>query len=216
MTPVARCLALALFSLPAFASPLHGQAPSFGTGPVGVVSEWKGLDRGDGSGSYDLVTIATDPSSGISIEYAQSITRDADGEESSTEHLRVLEGKTERAHGSSSVATLGAWSEPAAIYGIAFNAGFSAVARNNYRPNDKRVREIVLSAVPEAKVSTRAATDGRTAADVEIPGVHPANALAEKFVAIRGAFRNAEVGLAKLRIRGTASPPTGGRPDDSS
>lgn len=214
MIPLTRCLALLLFFLSASVLPLRGQSPVFGTGPVSIVTEWKGLDRGDGSGAYELVTRATDPASGMSIEYAQTITRNVDGEEIPTEKLRVLNGESERSHGSSSPASLGLRDDAAAVYAIAFNAEFVGQARKNYRPSDKRVREIAHSVEPEAKVSTRPATDGRTTADVEIPGVHPVDVLAGKFLAIRRAFRDAEVGLAKLRIRGTASAPIEGSPDD--
>jgi hypothetical protein len=54
-------------------------------------------------------------------------------------------------------------------------------------------------------VSSRAASDGRTSAVVEIPGVLPIAELALQFVGIREAFHDAEVGLAKLQIKGHAT-----------
>lgn len=180
-----------------------GSVPHFGAAEVGIITEWKGQDRGDGSGSYELVTTATDRALGIAIEIRNTIERSADGEETTEEERRVMEGKTERAKGN-----LGTWSEAAEAWVAPFQTEFAGAARKNYRPNDKRVKEIVISVVPEAKVSTRAASDGRTVADVEVPGTHPADDLASRFQAIRQAFRDADVGLAKLRIHGTASAPT--------
>jgi hypothetical protein len=63
--------------------------------------------------------------------------------------------------------------------------------------------------IPEAKVSTRRASDGRTTAEVGISEPQAADALAEKFLAIRRAIREADIGLARLRIRGTATAPAG-------
>jgi len=179
----------------------------FGGRRVAVVSEWQGIDRGDGSGHYSLVTTISEGA--ISLEHTLTATRAVDGETSSTEAMRVLEDGRERASAGSDPGGLGTWSGAAIGYAIPFDTDLSAIPRRNYRPNDRLVRETVQSVEPEAKVSTRRATDGRTAAEVTIPDPQPAGALAEKFLAIRRAFREADIGLARLRIRGTATAPAG-------
>ena len=52
-----------------------------------------------------------------------------------------------------------------------------------------------------------AKSDGRTSATIEVPGSHPANLLAQHFVGIREALREADLGLAKLVLKGTAVAP---------
>ena len=194
---------LFLFVLLGAAAPGLAQF-SFGS-EVAVLSEWKGHDKGDGSGSYELVTTFT--SGSIVAEHAQTATRDVMQEVTTTETMRLVENGTERARAGSDPTALGPWSDTFVAYVVPFGVDLSGAPRRNYRPNDKLVKEIVVGVVPDAKVSSRRATDGRTTAEVEILGTHPANELAEKFLAIRGAFRDAEVGLARLRIRGTASAP---------
>jgi hypothetical protein len=56
-------------------------------------------------------------------------------------------------------------------------------------------------------VSAKGGSDGRTSATIEIPGEHAADALAEQFVGIREALREADLGLAKLVIKGHAMAP---------
>jgi hypothetical protein len=187
----------------------NGSAP-FGAGPVAVVSECRGEDRGDGSGLYSLVT--TVAGGAVSLEHALTATRAVDGETSSTEVLRLLEDGKERASAGSDPGALGAWSGAAIGYVLPFGPDLSAAPRRNYRPSARVVREIVQSVVPEAKVSTRRGSDGRTSADVEVPGPQPVDALAEQFLAIRQAIREADIGLARLRIRGTATAPAGTPP----
>ncbi|MFN2384520.1 MAG: hypothetical protein ABR559_09740, partial [Gemmatimonadota bacterium] len=72
-------LALLLIGTLAPSGPALAQSPAFGPGPVEVVSEWRSLDRGDGSGEYQLLTAATDPASGITIEHDLSSARTVDG-----------------------------------------------------------------------------------------------------------------------------------------
>lgn len=192
------------------AQPDHAvaQTTAFGPGPVEIVSEWSSLDRGDGSGEYQILTAATDPATGVTIEHDLSSERSMDGEVTSSESVRVLAQGDERARATSDPAALGSWSEPAIGYAIAFGADFSPEARSNYRPQDKRVREVIQAAVPAAVVSTRRGSDGRTTGTVELPEARPADALAADFLAVRQALRAADLGLAKLRITGRALPPT--------
>ena len=70
-----------------------------------------------------------------------------------------------------------------------------------------RVAEVAQSVVPDAKVSTKSGSDGRTTATIELPGSHPADVLAQRFVGIREALYEAELGMAKLVIKGTAVAP---------
>ena len=178
--------------------------PGFGATTVDVVSEWTGQDRGNGSGSYHLKTRVTDGREGVTIEHDVSAERTVEQEIESTESLVVLEGKVEKARSGSDPAPLGAWSDPAIAYVLPFDLEFSTDPRKSYRPRDKQVAELVHSVAPDARVSTRAASDGRTMAAVEIPGVLPVAELAARFVGIRSAFRDAEIGLAKLQIKGQA------------
>ena len=189
-----------------FAAASSALAQSTLTGDAVVVSEWKGQDRGDGSGTYELTTTVT---SGL-VEMVHELTADRSVEQevSMTEFMRVLENGSEKGRATSDPTGLGPWSGPFVAYVAPFDVDLSGAPRRNYRPSDGRVKEIVHSVVPDAKASTRRASDGRTSAEVEVTGTFPANELAEKFLAIRQAFREAEVGLARLRIRGTASAPT--------
>lgn len=169
-----------------------------------VVSEWTGQDRGDGSGSYRLITRVTDTRAGMTIQHQLAADRDVQLEVESSESLSVYEGESETAHAESDPTALGVWAEPAIAYAIPFDVEFSTDARKSYRPRDRQVEELVHSAAPDARVSTRAASDGRTMAVVEIPGVLPVAELARMFVGIRQAFADADVGLAKLQIKGQA------------
>jgi hypothetical protein len=169
-----------------------------------VVSEWTGQDRGDGSGSYRLTTRVTDSRAGMTIQHQLAADRDVRLEVESSESLSVYQGESETAHAESDPTALGVWAEPAIAYAIPFDVEFSTDARKSYRPRERQVEEIVHSAAPDARVSTRAASDGRTMAVVEIPGVLPVTDLARMFVGIREAFADADVGLAKLQIKGQA------------
>jgi len=179
------------------------QSPSGFQGAVEVVSELTAQDRGDGSGTYHLKTRVTDRA-GVTIEHELSADRTVDQEIESAESLVVLEGKVEKARAASDPTVLGAWSGPAVEHVIPFDLEFSTEPRKSYRPRDRQVAELVHAAAPDARVSTRSASDGRTTAVVEIPGVHPVQDLAARFVGIRTALRDAEVGLAKLQIKGQA------------
>ncbi len=184
----------------------QGAAP-FGQSTVEVVSEWQGQDRGNGSGSYSLVTTLTDGSSGISIRHELSTERSVDGEVSSRELTVVLEGGDERYRAESDPAELGPYATQATSWAIPFDVEFHPDPRGNYRAQQKRVAEVVHSVVADAKVSTKGGSDGRTSATIEVPGEHAADALAERFVAIREAFRQADLGLARLVIKGEATAP---------
>lgn len=179
-------------------------APGFGATALEVVSEWTGQDRGNGSGSYHLNTRVTDAREGVTIEHDLTAERTVELEIESTESLVVLEGKAEKARSGSDPTPLGPWSEVAIAYVLPFDLEFSTDTPKSYRPRDKQVAELVHSVVPDARVSTRAASDGRTTAVVEIPGAQPVPVLAAHFVGIRTAFRDAEIGLAKLQIKGRA------------
>lgn len=179
-------------------------AAAFDGATLDVSSEWVGQDRGDGSGSYRLTTRVTDARAGVTIQHELAAERAADLETTSTESLRVLQGDQEMASGESDPASLGQWADPAVAYAIPFDTEFNTDPRKSYRPRQKQVEELVHSASPDAHVSTRSASDGRTSATVEIPGVLPVAELARQFVGIRQAFRDADVGLAKLQIKGQA------------
>lgn len=178
---------------------------AFGAGSVAVVSEWRGEDRGDGSGSYTLITTATDQTSGVAIEHSLTTERAVSGEETSREALRAREGKTERA--------LDPGAAAATDYVLPFADDFRADPRKNYRPQEKRIVEVVHGVVPEARITTRRGSDGRTTAVVEVPQPEPVDSLARHFVAIRRALREADLGLAKLQIKGrTTAPAATGTP----
>lgn len=179
-------------------------APAFQGATLEVVSEWTGQDRGDGSGSYRLTTRVTDSRAGMTIQHQLAADRNVRLEVESSESLSVYEGDSETAHAESDPTALGVWAEPAIAYAIPFDVEFSSEARKSYRPRDRQVEELVHSAAPDARISTRAASDGRTMAVVEIPGVLPVADLARMFVGIRQAFADADVGLAKLQIKGQA------------
>jgi hypothetical protein len=188
-------------------APVTGRAqsaPAFDGATLDVSSEWVGQDRGDGSGSYRLTTRVTDGRAGWTIEHVLSAERAVDLRITSTETLKVLQGDQEMASAESDPAALGQWSSPAVAYAIPFDVEFNTDPRKSYRPRDKQVKELVASASPDARVSTRSASDGRTSATVEIPGVVPVAELARQFVEIRQAFREADIGLAKLQIKGQA------------
>lgn len=192
-------------ALPALA---HGQsAPAFGQGSLDVVSEWRGEDRGDGSGSYTLVTSLTDASNDVVIRHELASERRVDGGIESNESLIVLEGGQERYRAESDPTELGPYVTPATAWVIPFDLEFKPDSRSNYRPQQKRIAEVAHSVVPDAKVSTKSASDGRTIATIEIPDSQPVEALAQRFVAIRTALREADLGLAKLVIRGSATAP---------
>ena len=177
-------------------------APAFEGGTLDVSSEWVGQDRGDGSGSYRLTTRVTDDRAGWTIQHELAAERAPDLALTSTESLKVLQGDEAMASAESDPAALGQWADPAVAYAIPFDVEFNTDPRKSYRPRQKQVEELVRSVSPEARVSTRSASDGRTSATVEIPGVLPVAELARQFVGIRQAFRDADVGLAKLQIEG--------------
>lgn len=191
----------ALLSSPA----LSMAQTSFGAGAAEVVSELKAQDRGNATGSYELVTRVT--RGGVVIEHSLQIERDEYGEMNDVETLRVLEGDAVRATAASDPSALGGWSEAAVSWAIPFAVDFNGEPRRNYRAQDRKVKEVVRSVVPDASVNTRPASDGRTTAVVEIPGEKPVDQLAAEFVGIRRALRDADMGLARLRIRGTATAP---------
>lgn len=179
-------------------------APAFDGATLDVSSEWVGQDRGDGGGSYRLTTRVTDDRAGWTIEHVLAAERGPDLATHSTETLKVLQGDQEMASAESDPAALGQWSNPAVAYAIPFDVEFNTDPRKSYRPRQKQVEELARSAAPEARVSTRSSSDGRTSATIEIPGVLPVEELARQFVGIRQAFREADVGLAKLQIKGRA------------
>jgi hypothetical protein len=187
--------------------PVAGRAQTvaaFDGATLDVNSEWVGQDRGDGSGSYRLTTRVTDERSGWTIQHELAAERGADLETTSTESIKVLQGDDERASAGSDPAALGEWSNPAVAYAIPFGVEFNTDPRKSYRPRQKQVEDLARSVAPDARVSTRSASDGRTSATIEIPGVLPVEELARQFVGIRQAFRDADVGLAKLQIKGRA------------
>ena len=195
----------AMFALPVLA--MGQSAPDFGASAVQVVSELRGQDRGDGSGSYALVTSLTDASSDVTLRHELTTERTVEGEVVSSESLLVLEGDQERYRSESDPSALGPYAMQATTWAIPFDVEFHPDPRTNYRPQQKKIAELVEVIVPDAKVSTKAGSDGRTSATIEVPGSHPANLLAQHFVGIREALREADLGLAKLVLKGTAVAP---------
>ena len=192
----------------ALPSPAWSQGePAFGRSTVEVVSEWEAQDRGDGSGSYRLVTTLTDPSSEVAIRHELSAERDVYGELHSNEHLAVLEGGNEVYRSESDPSALGPYQTQATTWAIPFDLEFHPDPRGSYRAREKQVAKVVHAVVSEAGVSVRASSDGRTSATIEVPGVQPADALARQFVAVREALREADLGMARLVIKGQATAP---------
>lgn len=186
----------------------HGQStPEFGSNEVEVVSQSEAVDRGDGSGSYHLVTTATDESLGISVQHELGTERDSDGEVREEEALRALQGKEELYRGESDPSVLGPWSDAAVTFAVPFDVDFDTDSPSTYHAREKQIKQIVHAVVPNAKVTTRGGSDGRTLATIRLPDVQPANQLADQFVAIRAALHDASVGLAKMRIEGKAIAP---------
>lgn len=176
-------------------------------GPATVVSEWQAQDRGDGSGSYLLDTAVTGPS-GVTLEHVLASERGADGIQTDDESFRVLEGERETARAGSDPTDLGpAYGQAAIAWTLPFDLDFDPTPKRTYRPRDKEVRKLVRGVVEGAKVSIRVASDGRTMADVQVPETLPADELAQRFVGIRDAIRDADYGLAHLKITGTATAP---------
>lgn len=203
----------ALCGLVTLAAPALARAQSsaaFEEATLDVTSEWTGQDRGDGSGTYRLTTRVTDSRAGLTIQHELMADRKVDQQVESSESLRVLEGDSEKAHAASDPSQLGVWANAAIAYAIPFDTGFDAEPRKTYRPRDKQVAELVRSAAPDAKVTSRASSDGRTTAVIEIPGVTPVSDLAHQFVEIHKAFRDADIGLAKLQIKGRADTSVSG------
>ncbi|MGH7570507.1 MAG: hypothetical protein ACREMK_01500 [Gemmatimonadota bacterium] len=182
-------------------------APAFGQSTVEVVSEWRGQDRGDGSGSYSLLTTLIDPSSDVSIRHELTAERNVDGELASSELLTVLEGGDERYRSESDPSALGPFAAHATTWAIPFGLEFHPDPRGSYRPREERVAEVIHSVVADAELSVRSGSDGRTSATIEVPGEHAADVLARHFVGIREALREADLGLAKLVIKGQATAP---------
>lgn len=196
---------VATFVLPVLAMGQSG--PDFGVSTVQVVSELRAQDRGDGSGSYALVTSLTDASSDVTLRHELSTERTVEGEIVSKESLLVLDGNKELHRSESDPTALGPYAVHATTWAIPFDVDFHPDPRKNYRAQQKKVAEIVQSVVPDAKVSTKSGSDGRTSASVEVPGSHPADILAKHFVGIREALHEADLGMAKLVIKGTAVAP---------
>lgn len=188
-------------------------APDFGGSMVQVVSELRGQDRGDGSGSYALVTSLTDPSSAVTLRHELTTERTVEGEVVSKESLLVLERDQERYRSESDPSALGPYAMHATTWAIPFDVGFHSDPQKNYRPPQKRIAELVQAVVPDAKVSTKAGSDGRTSATIEVPGSHPADVLARHFVGIREVIHEADLGLARLVIKGLAVAPGESVPD---
>lgn len=201
----------ATLALPVLA--MGQSAPDFGGSTVQVVSELRGQDRGDGSGSYALATSLIDPSSDVTLRHELTTERTVEGEVVSKESLLVLEGDQERYRSESDPSALGPYAMHATTWAIPFDVEFHSDPQKNYRPPQKMIAELVQAIVADAKVSTRAGSDGRTSATVEVPGSHPADVLARHFVGIREAIHEADLGLAKLVIRGTAVAPGESVPD---
>lgn len=197
-----------LVSISTLPASMHGQTtPEFGSTEVEVVSQSEAVDRGDGSGSYHLVTTATDKSLGISVQHELGTERDGYGEIREEEALRALEGKEELYGGESDPSALGPWSDAALTYAVPFDLDYHTDARSNYRARDKQLKQIVETVVPNAQITTRAGSDGRTSATIRIPDVETADQLAKQFVGIRVALCEAGLGLAKMRIEGKAVAP---------
>lgn len=185
----------------------QSETPDFGASNVQVVSELRGQDRGDGSGSYALITSLTDASSDVTLRHELSTERTVEGEVVSGETLLVLQGDQERYRSESDPSALGPYAVHAMTWALPFDVEFHHEPRKNYRAQQKQVAEVVQSVVPDAKVSTKSGSDGRTMATIEVPGSHPADILAQRFVGIREALYDAELGMAKLVIKGTAVAP---------
>lgn len=183
----------------------RGQSISFGSGTAEVVSEHKAQDRGDATGSYELVTRVA--RGGMVIEHTLRIERDVYGDMTDVETMRVLEGNAVRATAASDPAALGGWAEAVVSWAIPFAVDFDGEPRRNYRAQDRKVKEVVRSVVPDASVNTRAGSDGRITAVVEIPGEKPVDGLAADFVGIRRALQDADVNPSRLRISGKATSP---------
>ncbi|MEJ2152074.1 MAG: hypothetical protein P8Y29_03755, partial [Gemmatimonadota bacterium] len=181
--------------------------PEFGSTEVEVVSQSEAVDRGDGSGSYHLVTTATDESLGVSVQHELGIERDGYGEVREEEALRALKGKEELFRGESDPSVLGPWSDAALTYAVPFDLDFWTDSPSTYHARDKQIKQIVQAVVPNAEITTRGGSDGRTRATIRLPDVQPVNELAKQFVAIRAAFHDADVGLAKMQIEGRAVAP---------
>jgi hypothetical protein len=181
--------------------------PDFGVSNVQVVSELHGQDRGDGSGTYALMTTLTDASSEVTLRHELTSERTVEGEVISKELLLVLEGDKERYRSESDPAALGPYAVAATTWAIPFDVDFHDEPRKNYRAQQKKVAEIVHAVVPDAKISTKSGSDGRTTAAIEVPGSHPVDLLAQRFVGIRDALYEADLGMAKLVIKGTAIAP---------
>lgn len=195
----------AIFVLPVLA--MGQSAPDFGVSTVQVVSELRGQDRGDGSGSYALITTLTDASTDVSLRHELSTERTAEGEVISNESLLVMQGNDERYRTESDPSALGPYSVHATTWAIPFDVEFHPDPRKNYRAQQKKVAETVHAVVADAKVATKAGSDGRTSATVDVAGSHPADKLAQHFVGIREALCEADLGMAKLVIKGTALAP---------
>ncbi|HKY59484.1 MAG TPA: hypothetical protein VJP59_00595 [Gemmatimonadota bacterium] len=195
----------ATFVMPVLAMGQSG--PEFGVSSVQVVSELRGQDRGDGSGSYSLATSLRDASSDVTLRHELSTERTVEGEVVSKETMLVLEGDEERYRSESDPEGLGPYAVHATTWALPFDVEFRPDPRKNYRAQQKKVAEIVHGVVPDAKVSTKSGSDGRTSASIEVPGSHPADVLARHFVEIRVALREADLGMAKLVIKGTAVAP---------
>jgi len=204
--PLVALAASLLFPVLAIA---QSATPDFGVSNVQVVSELRGQDRGDGSGSYVLMTTLTDASSDITLRHELSSERTVEGEVISKELLLVLEGDQERYRSESDPATLGPYAVHATTWAIPFDADFHDEPRKNYRAQQKKIAEIVKTVVPDAKISTKSGSDGRSTATIEVPGSHPVDVLAQRFVGIREALYEADFGMAKLVIKGTAVAPGG-------
>ncbi len=198
---------MVLVSLTALPASMYSQKPEFGSTEVEVVSLSEAVDRGDGSGSYHLVTTATDKSLGVSVQHELGTERDGYGEVREEEVLRALEGKEELYRGESDPSALGPWSDAALTYAVPFDLDFWTDSPSTYHARDKQVKQIVQAVVPNAEITTRGGSDGRTQATIRLPDVQPVNELAKQFVAIRAAFHDADVGLAKMRIEGKAVAP---------
>ncbi|HET9581801.1 MAG TPA: hypothetical protein VFP76_03200 [Gemmatimonadota bacterium] len=184
-----------------------GSATDFGVSTVQVVSELRAQDRGDGSGSYALITSLKDTASKVTLRHELSSERTVEGEVISEEALLVLEDDEERYRAENDPTALGPYAMQATAWVLPFDVEFHDDPRDNYRAQQKKIAEVVHAVVPDAKVSSRGGSDGRTSATIEVPGTHPADALAQRFVGIREALYEAGLGMAKLVIKGTAVAP---------
>ena len=98
----------------------QSEAPEFGVSSVQVVSELRGQDRGDGSGSYALTTTLTDASSDVTLRHELTAERTVEGEVVSGESLLVLEGGQERYRSESDPAGLGPYAVHATTWALQF------------------------------------------------------------------------------------------------